>query len=183
MSYSNRKLKLFVENMDGHLEAAKSVAEQLCLAEDDGELAEVGALLTSDSFYHNSFWGVARGSQAAQAVVSAERKYLQYAWTTPLQPITSRCFVREGYVRILPGCHQLLQRTMYEDAIQCHGAGWQWWYRLRQSAANTFSWTPFTIFGSMKSYFFQKRIREYVVVRDGKVAYRDVSYEWWMAKQ
>lgn len=194
MSYSSRKLKFFVEDFHNNLDSSRQVAEQLCLAEDDGEWKELPALLhPTQSFFHNSFWGLARGPTAAAAVLAAEKKYVIYAWTTPLQPLTSRCFVRHGYVRVLPGCRQLLLQSEQSSSSSSSSSPFtlsgmvhhpSTTFRLMGAwASDMLAWTPFTVFSSMFSFMFQKKISEYIVVRDGKVVYRDVGYDWYMAKQ
>lgn len=200
MSYSGRKLKFFVENFQNNLEESQRVAEKLCLAEDDGELSELPSLLhPKHSFFHNSFWGLARGPVAAQAVLTAEKKYFVYAWTTPLEPVTSRTFVRRGYIRVLPEGRQLQRKADHLHGRGSSGSSTEdncsaGWYSPTKSAgqlldwigdfgSTMLSWTPITLTSSFFSYFWQRKISEYIVVKDGKVVYRDVGYDWYMAKQ
>eukprot|EP00796_Vickermania_ingenoplastis_P009988 gene9988-6971_t len=222
MSYSARKLRFFVENFDGELDTAFLVAKSFCLAEDDGQLQEIAPLLHPEhSFLHNSFWGLARGPTAAEAVLAAEKRYLTFTWTTPLQPVTSRCFTREGYVRVHPGCRQLLLQASRRKVViadpqagssvasapgapsgpDAPGAassswfsrgatglldGWYDPYRERGKVLQRFSamvsdslaWSPFHIISSAWSFAFQKKVTEYIVVKHGKVVYRDVGYDW-----
>lgn len=200
MSYSGRKLKFFVENFHNNLEESQRVAEKLCLAEDDGELKEIPALLhPKHSFFHNSFWGIARGPTAAQAVLAAEKKYFVYAWTTPLEPITSRTFVRRGYIRILPEGRQLQWKkdrlrdennsASIDNNSSCKESyfpltnAWHIFDWIGECSTRMLMWTPITLTSSFLSYMWQREISEYIVVKDGKVVYRDVGYNWSMAKQ
>lgn len=200
MSYSGRKLKFFVENFHNTLDESQRVAEKLCLAEDDGELGEISSLLhPKHSFFHNSFWGLSRGPVAAQAVVAAEKKYFVYSWTTSLYPITSRTFMRRGYVRVLPEWRDLQWKKDHVNSklsalSQESGDGgkesfsalpipWHLFRWIGDCGSKALTWTPITLTSSFLSFFWQKRIAEYIVVKDGKVVYRDVGYEWHMAKQ
>lgn len=181
-------MKFFIEDFHNNLEKHRDVAEKFCLSEDDGELADIPPLLhPTDSFIHNSFWGLARGPTAAQAVLFTERKSVAYTWTTPLIPLTSRTFVRHGYIRFLPGYRQLLHEAKYSNstwsALIPHFSSNETLSRMGEWTVKMLSNSPFAYFSSLKRSMFQKKVTEYVVVRDGCVVYRDVGLDWCMAKQ
>jgi hypothetical protein len=147
MSYNVRKLKFFVDDSDGWLRKNSEVAEQFIMAEDDGETHEMLSLLKPQAHFA-SFWGVVRGFPAAVALRAQEKDHLRLTWTSPLQPLTSHTFVRQGYVHVVGG-HRL-------------------------------SGVP--VVGAWLSSFFQKPVVEYVVVREGRVAFRGLSYTWDIGK-
>ncbi|CAD2220953.1 hypothetical protein, conserved [Angomonas deanei] len=147
MSYNLRKLKFFVDNSDGDLEKNHQAVEQFCLAEDDGEVKEMGTLM--HPFAHFSgLWGVTRGFHAAQAVLAEERAKLRLTWEEAPRPVTSRTFIRHGHVHFLAGTYL----------------------------------SNMPIVGPALSAFFQKKVKESIVVRDGKVVFRDLGLVWSPAK-
>ncbi|CCW71792.1 unnamed protein product, partial [Phytomonas sp. Hart1] len=143
MSYNIRKLKYFVDDIDGGLRTNQLIAEDYFLAEDDHELGEMMGMMMSQAHY-SSFWGVARGELATKAVHAQEKENLRLSWTSGTTPLTSNTFFREGYVHFTKG--------------------------------NFLSNMP--IIGRALSMFFQKKVIESLVVREGKVVFRDLGYNW-----
>lgn len=102
MSYNGQKLKFFVDDSDGCLRKNREAADRFIMAEDDGETREMWSLMDPHTHF-SSFWGVVRGLPAAAALRAQENEHLRLTWTTALQPLTSRTFVRQGYVHVVHG--------------------------------------------------------------------------------
>lgn len=121
MSYTLNKIKSYVDDAKGSLEANNETLRRYLIAYDDHEMEELRDLMTPDT-HVSSFWGTVRGPDAALGVFLQEYATLRITWTEPFRSVTSNLFERRGYVQQLddgkiPFFSTLLQ-TMRQDVLR-----------------------------------------------------------------